>query len=78
MVKIKSKAFSTRVPVLTFRGAELQPDLLLAIKDGKAKISCLNPVADLSKLIYQVDCYLDLLKDMKWAATQAQAKRGKK
>jgi len=57
------------------RWAEFQPDFLLAIKDGKTKLACLSESVNLSQLIYEVDCYLDILKDLRWAEIQRQSKK---
>lgn len=75
MVTIKSKAFSYRVPTLSFKGSELKPDLLFAIKDGKVKVSCLEEEANLSQIIHQVRDLLDLLEDLRWASIKANCKK---
>ncbi len=67
MAKLKKHYYTSRIPVLTHKGTEFQPDFLLAIKDGKTKLACLSESVNLSQLIYEVDCYLDILKDLRWA-----------
>jgi len=66
MVKIKPQPFSLQIPIVKSKGTGSKPDLLLMVKDGITKVSCLNEGADLRKIIYQVEWYLDILKDMQW------------
>lgn len=75
MAKLKKYYYTSKIPVLTHKGSEFQPDFLLAIKDGKTKLACLSETVNLSQLIYEVDCYLDILKDMRWAEIQRQSKK---
>jgi len=73
MVKFKA-TFSQQIPLIHSKGSEFRPDLLLAFKGGKSRVACLDGGADLSQVIYQMECFLDLLKDMRWAETLRKAK----
>ena len=63
----KNKVFSNQVPLIkSSRGTVIQPDLLLAIKDGKIRIAKLNLGTDLYKLIRQLESVVDNLKDIRY------------
>ena len=70
MVRNKSKLFSSPVPHIQAKGGSYQPDLLVAIKDGKIKVAHLSESATLYKVIRQMDNLLDELKDLKWMQDQ--------
>jgi hypothetical protein len=78
MVKIKqvkSKLFSSKVPIITLNTTTFQPDLLIAIKDGKIRLARVSEKVDLYNLIRQLDRLVDDLKDIKYAQDQKRIKK---
>jgi hypothetical protein len=68
--KVKSKLFTTRVPILTLKDSQFQPDIFIAIKDGKIRLARIQETADLHSVIRQLDRLVCDLKDIKWAQDQ--------
>lgn len=66
----KSKFFSSPVPHVSAKGGSFQPDLLVAIQDGKIRISHLKETTILYKTIRQMENLIEELKDIKWAQEQ--------
>ena len=73
--KVKSKLFTNRVPLITLNDSQFQPDLLIALKDGKIRLARIQETADLHILIRQLDKLVYDLKDIKWAQDQRKAKK---
>ena len=70
----KSKLFTSPVPYISAKGRSFQPDLLVAIQDGKIRISRLKETAVIYKTIQKMEDLLEELKDIKWAQDQRAAK----
>jgi hypothetical protein len=73
--KVKSKLFTNRVPIITLKDSQFQPDLFIAIKDGKIRIARIQETVDLHILLRQLDRLIYDLKDIKWAQDQRKAKK---
>jgi hypothetical protein len=71
MTKKRPKILISKVPHLTYRGSQYQPDLLLAIQEGLPRVACLAEKSNIYKLIRTLEDVLEELKDLRWAQQQA-------